>query len=543
MPKSYQHLIVRLRLEQSRILNWGEKVGVVETLLDQPSRILNLHRNLILDILLEVQAAIRSCMKTNGKYGPLLPSPSSALKQEKENRTFLQRTMKVLDKGPVLASKLQWAMVDHVKFSTLVNQLIGYNDSIETLLDRNTLGQIHVMQKQSHVAILQLTDKVDELAVLAQAFHLRAPHGEVRGISRSSTLVDDLSDASSTSARLAVFKAEQTTLNMKSFDGASFLIDSHEIDILNAGHLRPRAQYQNHAVWIEWKENDGRLGAHSNWNKIISERIQKLAILLASKSTPPEFHAPYCLGYFDASIGETDRFGLVYRVPEGDASSAGPISLRQCLDTGITTTLNGRIALAYAIAQSIMYLHAVSWLHKSIRSDNVLFFSGLRATKEDLNHPMLSGFGYARPDDPGAETEQHIRQLDQDLYRPPECQSMSYTRSRKSHDIYALGVVLVEIAYWKPIEAIIDIDLGKKGARKDIRNIQQTLTSGNEPFLQQMRDHIGETYASAVYRCLAGGLEIGIPQGSANEEDPIVGAEMYRVLSEEIVGKLGSIKV
>jgi serine/threonine protein kinase len=206
-------------------------------------------------------------------------------------------------------------------------------------------------------------------------------------------------------------------------------------------------------------------------------------------------------------------------------------------------SLNSRIALAHAVAESLMYLHSVSWIHKSIRSDNILFFPGSSGSSLDLENPILSGFGYARPDHPSAETEQVIQRLDEDMYRPPECQEFCYSRSKKSHDIYALGVVLVEIAYWKLIEAIMGIDLGEKGASKAVRVIQQRLLTGEGCFLQSIGEHAGETYARVVQRCLTGGPEIGVRDVIANEEDSIVGTEMVKVFSEEIVGRLRSIKL
>lgn len=544
MPKACQHLVIRLRLEQARLLNWGEKVDLVEDMLDQPSRVLRLHRNLILDILVEMQVAFKSCLKTGRKYGALFPIPSPTSKVEKDKRTILQRTIATLDRGPILSQRLQWAMVDQDKFSSLVNRLIGYNDSIESLLDRTSLDELQMLQKHSHVAILQLTDKVDELMVLASAFNLQAPSQEVSGISRSSTLVQDQPADSSTSARFAAFKAEQTALETRSISGTSFLIDHKNIHIEDADCVRPTGKYENNAIWIEWKEYDGQHGPQSHWNEMISQRVQKLSVLLASKSTPAEFRAPFCMGYFDGSTTECDRFGLVYRIPAGAPDGAGPLSLRQYICTGRKTTLNERISLAHSLAQSLMYLHSVSWLHKSIRSENVLFFPGPSTTAINISQPILSGFGYARPDDPGAETERQIRQLDQDLYRPPECQSMSYSRSKKSHDIFALGILLVEIAYWKPIEAIMEIELDKKGARKEVRNIRERLINENEAFLQRLREQVGDTYVRVVRICLAGGPEIGIFEGHGdNEEDPTVGTAIHRVFSEEVVGKLASIKI
>jgi hypothetical protein len=221
-------------------------------------------------------------------------------------------------------------MVDQEKFSTTVNRLIGYNDSIESLLDRNALDHLQAVQKQSHMAILQLTNKVDELMILAHALNLQASNQDTLGISRSSTLAHHEFAGDETSARLAMFKAEQVGLEHKIIHDTALLISSQHIKVHDANERRPRAMYQDTAVWVEWKESEGQ---HLDfaWNKMISQRVQKLAILLASTSKPSEFHAPICLGYFDGSTAENDRFGLVYEVPATATtnSNARPVSLRQ----------------------------------------------------------------------------------------------------------------------------------------------------------------------------------------------------------------------
>ena len=53
---------------------------------------------------------------------------------------------------------------------------------------------------------------------------------------------------------------------------------------------------------------------------------------------------------------------------------------------------------------------------------------------------------------------------------------------------------------------------------------------------------IDEIYRQVVQRCLLGGTEIGIPR-RGYETAPDVGVEMQRVFLEEIVGKLGAMRV
>ena len=60
-------------------------------------------------------------------------------------------------------------------------------------------------------------------------------------------------------------------------------------------------------------------------------------------------------------------------------------------------------------------------------------------------------------------------------------------------------------------------------------------------FLDNVAVEVGDRYKEVVSRCLAGGLDLGIPDG-ADEADPEIGADMQRVFSQLVVGKLGSIE-
>jgi serine/threonine protein kinase len=172
----------------------------------------------------------------------------------------------------------------------------------------------------------------------------------------------------------------------------------------------------------------------------------------------------------------------------------------------------------------------------------------LALSKQEINPslpeylPILSGFDYARPDLPDSMTERSSPILEHELYRHPELTSLLSNRSKKSHDIYSLGIVLVEIAFWQPIEDVLLIELDKKGATRRVRQIREHLLSEENGYLTLIDSLVGETYGQVVRRCLVGGLEIGIPR-NGDETDPNVGVEMQRVFLEEIVGKLGGVRV
>jgi hypothetical protein len=546
MPGAYQHLRLRLRIEQTRLLNWGQNVGLLEGILEKPSRSLETNRNIILDILLEIQSTFKACMKIASGYDAIVPQ-SSGSTGPAATESLLRKTLAVLEKTPQLSARLQWAMVKKDDFTKLIDKLIRYNDTIESFLDKAAMDHLQLMQQRTYMMILQLTDKVDELKDLSHALQIRAHTTTSKSdysFSRSSTLVDDRDHDYETAVRLADFKAQQTLPVLGSHDLK--IQDLSAIRLIPNTTDRPGVAYQGKQGWVEWKSWDRDEDPKSTWNQVIEGRVKSLANLLSSKHKPKEFRAPQCLGYFDDLTGDDCRFGFIYESPIQGLEPTVPVSLRDLLDPSKKPSLNKRLALSHAIAESLMYLHSVNWLHKGVRSNNILF--PLPSPKRGLNSspleylPILSGFDYARPDLPDSLTERSSPVREHELYRHPELTSLTSSRSKKSYDIYSLGIVLVEIAFWQPIEDILQIELDKKGATRRIRRIREQVIQEESGYFARVDSLVGETYCQVVRRCLVGGSEIGIPR-NGDETDPIVGVEMQRVFLEEIVGKLACVKV
>ena len=139
MPAAYRFLRVRLRIEQSRLLRWGEKVGLAEEFLDNPSRVLQLNRNLIFDILLEIQALFKKTVKIQAKFGSLvldkdLPDCTQPAMQTSET-SFLKNTLNSFNKLLQVPMRLQWSLIKHEQFkvwwrnsSVITTQLKGYSN-------------------------------------------------------------------------------------------------------------------------------------------------------------------------------------------------------------------------------------------------------------------------------------------------------------------------------------------------------------------------------------------------------------------------------
>ena len=552
MPGEYQHLRVRLRLEQTRLLNWGEKMGLVEEMLEAPSVTLLQNRNIIIDVMLEIQALFKETTAIQSKFDALVPAGRAAERPDREARferrfprgtnTMLNKTLGFLEKAPQVPKRIHWAVLKHERFEGLVEKLIGYNNSIEALLDSSAVEQLQSMQQQTYMAILQLNSNVEELKQISMALQVKTTavvldRGPTTGSRRSSGELGgdggrvDL-------ARLADFKAHQISLesgpsSIEPVDSSGVTLQEQESD-----NVRSEAVYQEQRVWIEWKHYDFDHNPRFRRNDITGDRIKKLALLLGSKNKPKQFGAPQCLGYFEDKADE--RYGFLYAKPKGVPSATPPVSLLKLILDSEKPSLTKRVVLAHAIASCVMYLHSVNWLHKGLRSNNIIFFTP-EGTVPSYSKPLIGGFEYARPDLPDEETEPPPRLSEHDIYRHPAVLARTTSRSQKSHDIYSLGIVLVEIAYWKRIDEIMQIPQApEKAVKAQVRKVRESLLQGD--YFRCIEGDVGEVYAAVVKKCLAGGTELGIGQ-DAKETDAEVGAHMQEVFSQEVVGRLNDIKI
>ena len=119
MPAAYQHLRVRLRVKQTCLLSWGQKIDLVEELLDKPCRVFQSNRNLIIDVLLEVQTLFRDCVAIQSQIRS--DSRSEAGKVEravsrcdafdsrlrKSANIMLKKTISFVEKTPEMLRRLQ----------------------------------------------------------------------------------------------------------------------------------------------------------------------------------------------------------------------------------------------------------------------------------------------------------------------------------------------------------------------------------------------------------------------------------------------------
>ncbi|KAK4170890.1 prion-inhibition and propagation-domain-containing protein [Triangularia setosa] len=341
-------------------------------------------------------------------------------------------------------------------------------------------------------------------------------------------------------------------------------------------HPRPRGILttpEGHIpVWVEWKAM-GSFKSDSLQDKESALRTVALAEML---HLPKPGSLPTCVGYFDdRHFNDTERYGWIFKMPEGSDYDTRVVSLYSLLGSKAhRPSLSQRITLAEKLCSTVLNIHAVNWLHKGIFSENVVFCFNDNppegGVKYDPSSPILSGFEFSRPD--GTHTTARDTDIVWDVYRWPGIQRQRPTErnSRKTYDLYSLGLVLLEVAHWEKLHSLMG--LGKKqkpqqqGGRendeertypnvtleesKNVRDWLLGVKTEGAPFektganpLTELRNLVGDRYAQVVERCLWAHGEKGF--GVADEHNLSIdgGVALQEAFTERVVEELRAIKI
>lgn len=186
------------------------------------------------------------------------------------------------------------------------------------------------------------------------------------------------------------------------------------------------------------------------------------------------------------------------------ASDHPPCTLNDLLESSgpnkAKLHLTARFKIAMILSQAIGTFHAYGWVHKSLRSHTVRFFFD-RMDACIFDQPFITDFALSRPE--SSETRlTYDLDPEKNLYRHPERQNSPTNKFTKVHDIYALGIVLLEIGVWE----------SAKKMYRDACSVQKVDQLSPETtkrvFLKNVRrrldHHMGSAYRSAVEACLSG---------------------------------------
>ena len=241
------------------------------------------------------------------------------------------------------------------------------------------------------------------------------------------------------------------------------------------------------------------VGEHIGKEKLL--RVEAVAKLLHLTDKPDDFRTLQCSGLFHDS--KECRFGLVFDFPysqlaNGKMVPLKPVTLWQVLDSSELRKdlpiLGDRFKLAYLLAVSIAEFHKVGWLHKNLSSSNVIFFLPSGATVIDhATQPFVIGFNKSRLNDPlSYGSFLSSEGLNQKVYQHPGYLK-NRSRYRPDFDYYSLGIVFLEIGFWRSLNTII------KGGGEPAEEFRANLLQKKVPHLKQL---MGARYSQVVDVCL-----------------------------------------
>lgn len=163
-----------------------------------------------------------------------------------------------------------------------------------------------------------------------------------------------------------------------------------------------------------------------------------------------------CSGAYHTSSDIGGRFELQYSIP---SELDHPRSLRDLLVTGSTPPLhplNHRFRLANHLATSVLYMHSGQFVHKTIKPENILIMSSVNSSPGEqfpyvLGWPFLVGFDRCRPAS-GLSGRYGEGKMEDCVYQHPTRWGVVAEEAfTMLHDIYSLGVVLLEVGLWEPL--------------------------------------------------------------------------------------------
>ncbi|KAL8654580.1 MAG: hypothetical protein Q9226_003372, partial [Calogaya cf. arnoldii] len=177
-----------------------------------------------------------------------------------------------------------------------------------------------------------------------------------------------------------------------------------------------------------------------------------------------------------------------------------------------TPSLEDRFRLAFNLTSSLLHLHAKGLLHRNINSRNVVFFTNdVQDPRKDglIRRPFLTSFDQCSEDVYGHIEEPFIS----NIYRHPHAERGRRSLFQPYHDIYSLGLLLLEIGLWMPISKLWKT----RYTRANFKTRLQTT------YARKLAGKCGTNYMKAVEFCLT--AEETHHQPQSNRGNPFVASQ------------------
>jgi hypothetical protein len=290
------------------------------------------------------------------------------------------------------------------------------------------------------------------------------------------------------------------------------------------------------------------------------ESVIRNTIQILDNANPLVMHVLRCEGFVTQPLHR--RHQLVLSFPPGMNS---PRTLRDILldDDFSRPSIDARVELSRHIATAVLYAHTSGLVHKSVRPEDIIIFhhDDTTAKEGDRNFskpsgasigvPFLTGFSSARLE--AANVDSSLRTNDdwkRDLYSHPSRQCQPTMKYAMAHDIFSVGVILLEIGLW---ESLITFDNASKNdtinervipdGNKMYQNIKQMQPSAGKLFQStfeeiatiELPSEMGSRFSQIVSQCLRAVEEgLGEEEPNLSVTEDMVGLRYIQQVLEEL---------
>ncbi|MCJ1458611.1 hypothetical protein MMC28_008984 [Mycoblastus sanguinarius] len=519
LGKDSSYLLCSLNLQEIQLVEWARRAGLLEGTLDK-----RLNENVTQATLTELQDLLLNTDKLKTRYklslvaksfssnsGPNgLESPvvQGILRNaiSDDVRGDIMYRAKIIKTKNQFPQRLWWAAVDKTKFEELVEKIKFFIRELWHLLDPYRQDDMSKSLEMILSHVIDMNTKVGDLSSLRDSLSYAAT-------------ISDPSDQTSRPlalASMADVKAARINIGLTTEDDEStglpsgvdqcenYLAPSSQtmLEDIDKDHIKEyaaiksspemgMAKYKDRHVLIEWKSLPVQ-----NRSKII-ERARNLAMLLHAPKHPG-FRSLRCRGL--ARDNDGGKVAFVYDMHISSDLSP-PQSLRSLF--GKNPSVTERLRLALEISRSVKYFHTAGWLHKNLRSENIL----LLPSQSLLANPLLAGFAFSRLNSPSEISDYPSVDPQRDLYRHPDAMGDPSVSFSASKDIYALGTVFLEIGEWRPLKSLVDgvIDFRKPDvSTMELAKVRPfLLDDGPRGGLGMLRYRMGDVYAGVTKMMLS----------------------------------------
>ena len=381
-------LLCQLSVQELRLVQWAERAGllsddgrlhrrlescapVIKQVLGNLSELLGDRDKLCRRYNFQLSADPPSSFSTNNTT--IATSGSSILDSEylKNARRDVLFRAKLIKSKNIWPKRLWWAAVDAAKFKEMVTTVKGFVQDLWDLSTPLDTSAMTATMESVLAQVIALNDRIPDLQTLQKTLvreddpdrgdQMLASAAYLKATKLQLEQADNLPPGSNKQG-MGSYVSQVEELSWKDIKGFTCFDGNSD---------RGMAKYRGGHVFVEY----ARIFPVQYRDSVIRRARNIAKFLNAPKH--PVFRSLNCRGIAigrrpDMEPGR-EWIAFVHYLPSNSRLSV--VSLRSLLSQdGILPSVNARMDLAWRILQSIRFTHTAGWIHRSLRSENIVFF-------------------------------------------------------------------------------------------------------------------------------------------------------------------------